>query len=280
MIDLHVHSTFSDGSFPPEDLIVQAKSIHLAAIALTDHDTTDGVGRFLAEARSRSVRAVAGVEISADFKVGTFHMLGYFIRHDDSQLNQRLAWLREGREARNAEILGKLTKLGMKLSWDEVRAFAGEDVVGRPHFAQAMMARGYVLTKDEAFEKYLGKGKAGYAERRRLTPEDSIRLIRDAGGVAVLAHPFTLGLTPPDLRKLVGQLKDWGLGGIEVYYSEHTSDMERQYRDLAHDFGLVSTGGSDFHGALSPDIKLGRGFGSLRVPDEVVDQLESRRTSA
>ena len=168
----------------------------------------------------------------------------------------------------------------MKLSWDEVRAFAGEDVVGRPHFAQAMMARGYVLTKDEAFEKYLGKGKAGYAERRRLTPEDSIRLIRDAGGVAVLAHPFTLGLTPPDLRKLVGQLKDWGLGGIEVYYSEHTSDMERQYRDLAHDFGLVSTGGSDFHGALSPDIKLGRGFGSLRVPDEVVDQLESRRTSA
>jgi predicted metal-dependent phosphoesterase TrpH len=277
MIDLHVHSTFSDGSFTPEELIGEAARIGLCAIALTDHDTTDGVPRFTAAAVLTSVRAIAGVEISADVKSGTMHMLGYMIDPDNQALIERLKWLREGREARNAEILEKLNKLGFELTWEEVTAFAGEDVVGRPHFAQALLARDLVKDKNEAFDKYLGKGKPAYADRRRMTPEHSIRLIREAGGVPVLAHPFTLNLSAGALKRQVAELRDFGLGGIEVFYSEHTPQMTSQYLNLAGELGLVATGGSDFHGAMNPDIKLGSGFGSLQVPDEVVAQLSAHR---
>jgi len=167
--------------------------------------------------------------------------------------------------------------LGFGLTWDEVAAFAGEDVVGRPHFAQALLARKIVKDKDEAFDKYLGKGKPAYADRRRMTPEDSIRLICGAGGVPVLAHPFTLNLSLGALKKQVAELRDFGLGGIEVFYSEHTREMTNQYLNLAKDLGLVATGGSDFHGAMNPDVKLGSGFGSLNVPDDVVGQLRARQ---
>jgi predicted metal-dependent phosphoesterase TrpH len=277
MIDFHVHSTFSDGSFTPEELIGEAVRLGLSAIALTDHDTTDGVPRFTAAAISTSVLAIPGVEISADVKSGTMHMLGYLIDPDHQTLIERLKWLREGRKVRNAEILEKLNKLGFRLTWEEVAAFAEEDVVGRPHFAQALLARDLVKDKNEAFDKYLGKGKPAYAERRRMTPENSIRLICEAGGVPVLAHPFTLNLSIEALKKQIAELRDFGLGGIEVFYSEHTPQITSQYLNLAKEFGLVATGGSDFHGAMNPDIKLGSGFGSLQVPDEVVAQLSARR---
>ena len=277
MIDLHVHSTFSDGSLTPEELIGEAARAGLSAIALTDHDTTAGVPRFLEAAASCSMTAIAGVEISADVKVGTMHMLGYLLDPSNQTLIDRLKWLREGREARNAEILGKLNQLGFGLTWDEVAAFAGEDVVGRPHFAQALLARKIVKDKDEAFDKYLGKGKPAYADRRRMTPEDSIRLICGAGGVPVLAHPFTLNLSLGALKKQVAELRDFGLGGIEVFYSEHTREMTNQYLNLAKEVGLVAKGGSDFQGAMNPDVKLGSGFGSLHVPDDVVAQLRARK---
>jgi 3',5'-nucleoside bisphosphate phosphatase len=275
MIDLHIHSTFSDGSFTPEELIVEAARIGLSAIALTDHDTTAGIPRLMAAAASASLRAIAGVEISADVESGTMHMLGYLIDPENQTLMERLKWIREGREMRNAEILEKLNKLGLELTWEEVAAFAGEDVVGRPHFAQALLARHWVKDKNEAFDKYLGKGKPAYAERRRMTAEHSIQWIRKAGGVAVLAHPFTLNLSADALKKRVAELRDCGLGGIEVFYSEHTPRMTSQYLNLAGELGLVATGGSDFHGAMNPDIKLGSGFGSLQVPDEVVAQLSA-----
>ncbi|OQA25648.1 MAG: Error-prone DNA polymerase [Verrucomicrobia bacterium ADurb.Bin345] len=277
MIDLHMHSTFSDGSLTPEELLVEAAQTGLSAIALTDHDTTGGLKRFFAAAKGGSVRAIAGVEISADFKPGTMHMLGYFISAENGAFEERLRWIREGREIRNAEILAKLQALGFELTWDEVKAYAGEDVVGRPHFAQALLARGYVANKDEAFDKLLGKGKPAYADRRRLTPEDAVQLVVSAGGVAVLAHPFTLDLSADATRKLLSGLKDAGLAGIEVYYSEHNPDMVRLYESMARDLDLVATGGSDFHGALAPAIRMGKGFGGLSVPDEVVPALEARR---
>lgn len=277
MIDLHVHSTFSDGSLTPEELIAEAVRVGLSAIALTDHDTTAGVPRLIAAAASTSVRAIAGVEISADVASGTMHMLGFLIDPENHTLIDRLKWLREGREARNAEILEKLNKLGFGLTWDEVAAFAGEDVVGRPHFAQAMLARKIVKDKNEAFDKYLGKGKPAYANRRRMTPENSIELIRGAGGVPVLAHPFTLNLSAEALRKELKSLRELGLAGVEVFYSEHTPQMVSQYLNLSKELGLIATGGSDFHGAMNPDIKLGTGFGSLHVPDEVTAQLDALR---
>ena len=278
MIDLHTHSTFSDGSLTPEELIQEAVRAGLSAIALTDHDTTAGVPRLMAAAASTSVRAIAGVEISADVKSGTMHMLGYMIDPENHTLIERLKWLREGREVRNAEILEKLNRLGFGLTWEEVAAFAGEDVVGRPHFAQALLARKLVKDKDEAFDKYLGKNKPAYADRRRMSPENSIQLIRGAGGIPVLAHPFTLNLSADALKKQVAELRDFGLGGIEVFYSEHTPPMTSQYLNLTKELGLVATGGSDFHGAMNPDVRLGSGFGSLQVADEIVSQLDARRT--
>jgi predicted metal-dependent phosphoesterase TrpH len=278
MIDLHMHSTFSDGSLTPEELLVEAQKTGLSAIALTDHDTTGGLARFVAAAKEGPVRAITGVEISADFKPGTMHMLGYFIKPESDTLEERLRWIREGREMRNAQILDKLQKLGFEISWDEIKAYAGEDVVGRPHFAQALLARGYVSDKNEAFDKYLGKGKAAYVDRRRLTPEDAVQLIVSAGGVPVIAHPFTLGLSAAETRKLLAGLKDTGLAGIEVYYSEHSAEMVELYGSMARDLGLVATGGSDFHGALAPDIRMGKGFGNLSVPDEIVPALEARRS--
>lgn len=277
MIDLHVHSIFSDGSLTPEELIEQACLVGLRALALTDHDTTAGLLRFLAAAAGRAIRAIPGVEISAEFSPGTLHLLGYFVRPDDVALNEGLAWIRGGRALRNAEILRKLQKLGLALTWEEVVRHAGSEVVGRPHFAQALLARGYVSTKDEAFDRYLGKGKPAYAERRRFTPEDSVRLIREAGGVPVLAHPFTLHLDSTGLRQLIESLMAEGLAGLEAYYPEHTPDLQQAYARLAGELGLVATGGSDFHGELAPDIRLGSGFGDLQVPDDVVERLEARR---
>jgi predicted metal-dependent phosphoesterase TrpH len=277
MIDLHTHSTFSDGSLTPEELVAEAERSGVTAVALTDHDTTGGLRRFLDAAGRSRVRGVPGVEISADFNPGTLHMLGYFVDPAYAPMEESLRWIREGRELRNAEILRKLQKLGMDITWEEVKSYAGEDVVGRPHFAQALQARGYVKSKDEAFDRFLGKGKPAYADRRRFAPMDCIRLIREAGGLAVLAHPFTLGLKAEETRELMRDLRDAGLEGVEVYYSEHSPDMMKLYLAMARELGLVATGGSDFHGAMAPHIALGRGLGNLAVPESVLTDLDARR---
>ncbi len=277
MIDLHIHSVFSDGSFTPEELVREGRRRGLTAMALTDHDTVDGVPRFLEAGRRENLRTIAGVEISADFHPGTMHILGYFVRPDDAQLNEHLVWIREGRSARNAEILSRLVEHGIRLKTEEIQEIAGGDVIGRPHIAQAMVARGYVESVREAFDRYLARGRPAYAERRRLSPEDSIALIHSAGGAAVLAHPVTLGLNGWDLRRLVRNLRDSGLDGIEAYYSEHTARDVRRYLRLAKDYDLAVSGGSDFHGEAVPGIEMGTGTGKLNVPDDILEELEERR---
>lgn len=277
MIDLHLHSTFSDGSFTPAQLVREAEKAQLTAIALTDHDNLDGIEPFLAAARQSPVRCIPGVEISLDFPAGTMHLLGYFIDHHNADLRRHIARLSAGRAARNRDILKKINQLGLSLTMEEVAAFAGEDNVGRLHFAQALMARGYVRTTQEAFDRYLAKGKPGYSERDRMTPAQGVRMIVNAGGLAVLAHPFTLHLTQAELAKLVGELTAAGLQGIEIYYPQHLPKQIRHYLALAQQFKLAPTGGTDFHGAPMPDIKLGSGFGNLNVPDTVLSELDARR---
>ena len=276
MIDLHVHSTFSDGSLTPEELVEKAAGYGLSAMALTDHDGMMGIPRFLDACTKHGVRGIPGVEISVDFSGGTMHMLGYFINPEEHGIADALNRLRKGREERNLLIIGQINKLGLELSWQEVSAFAKEDVVGRPHFAQAMIARGYVKNKQEAFDKYLAKGKLAYVDRIRFTEAESIAMIRDAGGVPVLAHPYTLGLGRRRLRTLLQELVAKGLQGIEAYYSEHSIDQQRFCLSVARELGLAVAGGSDFHGAMNPNIKLGIGFGSLAIPDELVDLLQAR----
>ncbi len=280
MIDLHCHSTYSDGSLTPAELVARAVEAGLTALALTDHDGTGGVGP-LREAcaalpPTTPLLAIPGVEISAEVERGAMHLLGYFIDCAHGGLQEALTHIRTGREERNRLILGRLHELGFAMTWEEVAANAGEDVVGRPHFAQAMVARGYVNNKQKAFERFLARGKAAYVERFRFAPADAIRLITEAGGVAVLAHPGTLDLSTKRLRQQIGELKKIGLGGIEVYYSTHAPEQEGLFAAVAREWGLVATGGSDFHGSGNPGIKLGRGFGSLHVPDEVVEQLRAR----
>lgn len=273
MIDLHFHSTCSDGDVTPEALAASAKAKGLYAVALTDHDTTDGTERFLKACAAQGVRAAAGVEISAEYNPGTMHMLGYFIDVANGPLQDALHNIRDGREIRNEKIFAKLASLGMPLTREEVSAFAGGDVIGRPHLAQAMIKRGYVKSKEEAFGLYLAKGQPAYVPRYHLSPADSIAVIRGAGGIAVLAHPFTVGLGPEALEREVAGLVEAGLGGIEVHYSEHTPSQQEEYERLARRFNLLVTGGSDYHGSSTPDLELGRGFGNLRIPDALFDAL-------
>ncbi len=278
MIDLHTHSTFSDGTQTPEELVDEAVQLGLTALALTDHDNTAGLPRFLSAAEGKPLRAIPGVELSVNHQPGSMHMLGYFIRHDDPDLNERLIWIRSGRDKRNAAILKNLGNLGMALTHDEVAAMAGEDVIGRPHIAAAMVERGYVSDLREAFNRYLARGKPAYERRSVMDPVEGIRVIRHAGGVPVLAHPFSLQMEGRALRELVKGLADSGLQGIEVYYPGHARNTQDQLLHLARDFDLIATGGSDYHGKTKPDLCLGRGFGSLNVPDDVVDRLENRRS--
>lgn len=277
MIDLHVHSTFSDGTYTPAKLAQMAVRAGVTAMALTDHDSTKGIDEFLAASDDLGLRAVPGVEISANITKGTLHMLGYFVDHTDPGFDASLGKIRRGREDRNIQMVKNLCDMGLEITMEEVAAYAGEDIVGRPHFAMALIEKGYVSNKSEVFNKYLAKGQPAYAERFRFSPEESISEILKVGGVPVLSHPFTLMLNDTDLRKFVGELVDMGLQGIECYYPEHKTALRKKYLKLVKDFDLVASGGSDFHGAMNPKISLGAGFGGLNVPDELVDLLEGRR---
>ncbi len=277
MIDLHVHSTFSDGSVTPAALAAEAQRIGLTAVALTDHDSLDGVPPFLDACAACGLRGIAGVELSVDEPKGCLHLLGYFLDPGHAGLSRVLTQLKESRVKRNVLILDKLNGLGLTLNWEEVAACAGEDVVGRPHFARALQARGYVQSKTEAFERYLAKGRPAYFDRFRLSPEASIAVIRAAGGVAVLAHPSTLERSRGSLRRALIEWKALGLAGIEAYYSEYDAGKTGLYLSLCRDLDLAPTGGSDFHGLANPAIHLGVGFGELRVPDELLAGLEVRR---
>jgi 3',5'-nucleoside bisphosphate phosphatase len=220
------------------------------------------------------------VEISVDCNPSdaTMHILGYFIDPANAELNEHVNRLRDGRQHRNEEILKRLNAMGLMLTMHEISAFAGENNVGRLHFAQALMARGYVRTTQEAFDKYLAKGKSGYANRLRFKPLGGVEMIRKSGGIAVLAHPFTLNLGKQALAACVGELAQGGLQGIEIYYPQHSPKLVRQYLELAEQFHLVATGGTDFHGTPMPDVKLGRGFGVLDVPNAVLEQLDALRS--
>ena len=275
MIDLHTHSVYSDGTNTPAELVSMADERGLGALALTDHDTVKGIPELLATAEAASVEAVPGIELSAECERGTMHILGYFIDHTCPILLEKIEKIRTGRDIRNVEILKKLNKLGYRLLWEDVERQAGLDVVGRPHIAAALLERGHVKSKKAAFDLLLAKGRPGYVERDRYSAKECIDLIREAGGVSVLAHPATIYLPDEQLRILVGELKEHGLGGIEAHYAENRPENIRKFTEWAEELELICTGGTDFHGANSPDLKLGTGFGQLRVPDEALDQLKA-----
>ena len=260
-IDLHTHSTASDGSMAPGEVVRLAKERGLAAFALTDHDTIDGLAEAVAAGLELDLEVIPGVEISAKYAhgPGSMHILGYFLDYESELLAKRLAVLKQARKDRNPQIVAKLNKLGIPVTMEQVEAISGGGQVGRPHIAQALYQGGFVRSLQEAFDVYLGNNGLAYVSKFRFPPEEAIAMIRDARGVPVLAHPFTLGLHTLDaLRPLLQELMDLGLAGVECYYPEHSPDQEALYLSLARNLGLLITGGSDFHGDNKPEVSLGR----------------------
>jgi len=278
MIDLHVHTNASDGTLSPAEMVQYACARGLSAVAITDHDTVEGVAEALAAGGKAGIEVVPGIEISAEHQQSTLHILGYYIRHDDQLLQERIAVLQKARNERNPRIIEKLRNLGVAITLQQVEQEAETGQVGRPHFAKVMVQQGYVRTEREAFERYLKKGARAYVDKYRFAPDAAIGCIRDAGGVAVLAHPSIIGRQGSAvLQGLVAELSGCGLQGIEVYYPEHSSRQQELYKSLAQQYNLIETGGSDFHGASVNGIEIGTGRGSLYVPDELLQMLKKFR---
>jgi len=281
-IDLHIHSTASDGTLTPIEIIALARQSNLAAVSITDHDTLEGVRQVLADKIPAGMHFLTGIEISISpppsFSVsGSLHLLGYGIRVDEPALNNALDKLQNSRNNRNPKIIAKLNALGLAVSYDEVQKEAGDGQLGRPHIASCLVKKGYAADINDAFDQFLGTGKPAYVDRYRITAAQAISHIRAADGIPVLAHPDLYGL--PDfetLREMVEVLTKEGLMGIEVYYPEHSDEMTGNLIALARQLDLLMTGGTDFHGALKPDIQLGTGSGDFFVPFRLYEKLVDR----
>ena len=283
-IDLHIHSTASDGTLTPREIISMARDLNLAAIAITDHDTIDGAKEALDQCGSPFPHFVPGVEISATpfFKGrgdSSYHMLGYFLDLDNPELNHLLKKLQKARSGRNPEIIKKLQAAGLDISLDEVRSAAGEGQVGRPHIAQVMIDKGYVGSINHAFDAFLSKGRPAYVDKFRIDCQGVIDIITHAGGVPVLAHPGLISVQSDDeLESLVVALKKAGLMGLEVYYPDHSAKQVALFEKMAAAHDLLITGGTDFHGELKPDTSMGTGDGSLFVPFQLFEALLAHKS--
>ncbi len=283
MIDLHTHTTESDGSLAPAALVRAAVEAGLEALGVTDHDTFSGYDLAVEPAREAGLDLVCGIELSTKYhfpgarRGKSVHMLGYFLSGKPPRaFRYWLYTIQRFRRERNGRLAARLRSLGFDIVLEEVEKL-GRSLTGRPHFAQVMLAKGYVRSHQEAFDRYLGETGAAYVEREEPSLEAAVRKITETGGLASLAHPIRVEEdTGPDFDGLMVSLKDRGLRGIEVWHSDHApADIER-YRALAERLGLAVTGGSDFHGSLKPGVELGTGRGNLSVPRSVLDALRAR----
>lgn len=286
-IDLHTHSTASDGTSRPAELIREAQAAGLSALALTDHDTVAGLEEAAAEAERLGVEFVPGVELSAESPGYPLHLLGLWLPLRPAGLAGVLEDLRRKREERNHAIIERLRERGLKVTYAELEALAAEGSdeadegrsVGRPHIARLLMAKGYVTHIQEAFARYLGSWGSAYVPKAKLTAERAIALLKAEGALAIMAHPCLVNLSLTALERELSRYRDMGLDGLEVYYTEHSDQQTRDYLRLARKLGLAVTGGTDYHGAIKPDIKLGRGKGKgkLKIPYSVLADLKAYR---
>jgi len=286
VIDLHLHSKRSDGTDTPAELVTKAAAVRfddgskLDAIALTDHDTTAGLTEARQAAEQFDLRLIGGCEVSAKFKNKSVHVLSYFIEND-SPMQTMLDELRHDRRVRNEKLVVELNEgLGLEqpLSFAELSELAGgEEGIGRPHFATLLLDRGVAETAQELFDRYLGDGGLYYVPKSHLPPKEVIDQAAASGGVAVLAHPLLYGWSEEQLDGYLEELSRDGLVGVETYYSRFNPDQVALLERLAEEYGLVTTGGSDYHGTVKKDLSIGRGMGGLEVARECLDQLEARR---
>ncbi len=279
MIDLHTHTTASDGTYSPKDLVKLAREEGLEAVAITDHDTIAGNEEALQAGGQLDFEVVPGVEISADAPFGSVHIVGLYIDPTNGEMEATLKELREFREERNRKMVRRLEELGIHITMEELAKEAGGDLIGRPHFASLLVKKGAVRDYHEAFDKYLKAGGQAYLDKKRLPAEEAIRMITNAGGTPILAHPYTLRQKDEDnFEENVRFLIQRGLQGIEVYYTEHSAGEEALFADIARRYNLVISGGSDFHGEVKPDIRLGSGFGNMHIPYRVLEDIKEARS--
>jgi 3',5'-nucleoside bisphosphate phosphatase len=275
-VDLHMHTTASDGKYTPSEIVGMAWKAGLRYIAITDHDSTEGIEEARSEAaRHDGMTVIPGVEINSEVPVGELHMLGYFIDYKSAELTSTLSRLRNSRIERAKIMVRKLKNMGIKIDYERVEELAGDGAVGRPHVAQAMLEQGFVNSFKDAFLRFIGKGCPGYVDREKIEPADAIQLISRAGGIPVMAHPFTC----ENFEQRLSEWKDAGLTGLETYYNGYTPEQVEKLAQLADEHGLITTGGSDFHGVDSMNDPP---LGTVEVPMSCYENLVSakqRKTS-
>jgi 3',5'-nucleoside bisphosphate phosphatase len=275
-IDLHTHTTASDGQHAPTELVKQARQVGLSAIAITDHDTTAGVKEAVAAGICEGVEVIAGIELSGDIDKGQCHLLGYCIDPSNTQLQHRLEYVVEMRNSRNARIVAKMRdELGFDVTLEEVEHEAGGDIVARPHFARVLVNKRYASSMQEAFDVYLGKGGKAYVDRFRISAEEAIALVHGAGGVCFLAHPNNLKMDDADTEAYIRGLVGFGLDGIEARYNRHTAEDNAKYLSLASRLNILTSGGSDYHGIeVKKDVRLGCVEGELPAPESLLAAIK------
>ena len=273
-IDLHTHSTASDGMLTPTELVNYAAEKGLCAVALTDHDTLAGISEARAAAEKTNVRLISGAEFSTMYEKISLHIVGLFLPENAPEITDRLEYMQNSRVTRNIKMLDNLKNEGVDISLDELKEKFPDSVISRAHIAQLLQEKGYVGSKNEAFDRYIGSRCRAYVEKESLTPQETVSLIKNAGGVAVWAHPLLCKLSDRNLEKMTGILKGYGLDAIEAYYPTHGTRDTAHIKMLAQKYGLALSGGSDFHGSIKPGLDLGSGYGSLCVPYEVLEKRE------
>ena len=280
--DLHTHSNASDGSYAPADLVRLAAECGVTTLALTDHDTVSGIAEAQAAGEKYGVTLIPGVEISIDFTPGTMHICGYYLDPENTELQAGLNFVQVARRNRNPRIIEKLNVLGVAITLDEVKAVAGPDQLGRPHFAQVLVQKGYARDTQAAFSKYLAKGAPAYMDKQRLSLDRAVAMIQAAGGVAVLAHPIQLKLNSwQEYREKITELKNAGITGVEAFNSYQSEEENQQFYTIATELEMLITAGSDFHGAIKPKVKLGQ-FGEnipIKLDDVLIQLAKNRRLS-
>ncbi|MGB5884646.1 MAG: PHP domain-containing protein [Desulfobulbales bacterium] len=273
-IDLHIHSTFSDGLLKPAEVVDLAESQGLKAIAITDHDTAAGTDEAMQRGNEKKIEVLAGIEISSWHGDTSMHILGYSFKHEDKKFNSRLQLLQDGRESRNIRIIENLNKLGIRVDLGELLHYSEYGQTGRPHIARLLVDKGVTKTIDLAFKYYLRRGAAAYAERFRFSALDAIAMIREAGGIAVLAHPSSLDPTLRSIPLLLKNLRKMGLEGVEVYYPSHSPKAVKALLQMADEMGLLITGGSDFHGMERAGYTTDDWLHKTHVPYDIVTAMK------
>lgn len=274
-IDLHTHSLKSDGSMTPAEVVREAKRAGLSAIALSDHDTVDGIEEAVAEGKKIGIEVIPAIEFSVISETET-HILGFFIDINNADLKRVLREVVDLRIQRNYVTCQRLNELGFDITIEEVRALAPNNFVGRAHFARVLMDKGYTRSVKEGFDKYMSAGQYAYCEQQRLTAKEAIELIKKCGGLSFLAHPHLTRFDDNKIRMYLEELKDYGLDGLEGYYTDYTPEMQEKYQSMAKELGLLISGGTDFHARMKPHISIGTGLGNMKIPYSVLEEMKKR----